>query len=205
MMTAMSAEDDETWTLAKLRELLDAKTSELEAHAATNDKLRDENRSLESRIKSTESGWSLPRHEDHDPKLPSPRLEIEFIPYVRSDGTETWETHDAEFRLVYTRVGGVSKVVPLNRTTHYGGDDLLPWHGVSMPSAEAHAIKLVNSLYRMSAEAWHDAIHLGLPLYVYGPGAPTRVDPMKSGHIGAITQAELHVAHHLGEQGHGAD
>ena len=107
-------DDEEKWTIGKLRELVgirDSRIGELEA----------ELEEAEGKLEGARSGWSLPR--DQPPRdLPSPRLEVEWYAiHEAPDGTDDWRSFNVEYRLVMTHLIGHEVVVPLGLTRVDGG------------------------------------------------------------------------------------
>lgn len=161
----------------RLAEQLDKKDDEIE-------ELRAKVRELEERLECSAAGWSLPRElENVHPRLPVPRLEMEWRP-----GSNGWTRRTIEYRLVYRHLTGKLMAIPLGHTTTSGGTGESPF---TFPSVEPmpewarglspDAIGAVWAMpYRDGAHAPHDAAHLGLPFYAITPSCPVRVDDLET-------------------------
>jgi hypothetical protein len=175
-----TVDDDEEWTIARLRELLDAR----DARIGELESLLEE---AEGKLEGARSGWSLPR--DQPPRdLPSPRLEVEWYAiHEAPDGTDDWRSFNVEYRLVMTHLIGHEVVIPLGLTRVDGGINEPPWS----PRRTGRADGSPELPFRDCAHACHDAVFFGWPLYAILPSGPVPIDPWER-HGPAATAAEKH-------------
>lgn len=189
--------------IKKLKKKLKKRDVELRA--------RDEKiEKLQRTIENLPGGWSTPSLDEVDvPELPLPRLEVRWYQYFRDQRPEDWSSYRIVYQLVYQHLLDNIVAVPLGWTTVNGHDrDTKPWDEIpgfpSRGDEEARPPQVCRLPMRDGAHMFHDAAHLGLPLYIVPPeGEPRRLDVPDMSYY---HRHHINIGHkHRREEGHGQE
>ena len=153
-------------TIEILEDLISRKDEEI---SRLEQKIRD----LDDTIRGSKNGWLAHRKletSDITANLPVPRLEFFWSPRDPDD----WSEYCVEYRLVKTHLLGYLIVVPLGSTLVRQGSSQ------SVFGRNGY-LDHVNLPFRDGAHAYHDAAHMGLPLYAITDTRAILIDPKTNG------------------------
>ena len=152
---------DDPKTVSALLDLVEMQRAKIEELDTEREEHLQGIQDLEERIQGIKLGWYYHRDSKEKSNLPSPRLEICWNP----DPEFGWGDYTVEYRMVMTHLCNHEVIIPLGKTTIQGGryGDM---------ENEPPPYERDNFPIRDGAHAFHDSVHLGLPLYAVTPTRP---------------------------------